>query len=141
MLYLSYPYLLPGILLGPGRRSRRQRDAIRDLALTLENDLNGKSLVGALWSITCNDAASHPSASATVALARSLAKRYPLGAPKRSRNILVGCLGWTGSPNAVAHLSPTQAPTPLVIGNVYDPEPPYVSAQQLAAAIGGRLVT
>jgi hypothetical protein len=28
-----------------------------------------------------------------------------------------------------------------VIGNVYDPNTPYVVAPQLAAAIGGRLVT
>jgi hypothetical protein len=111
------------------------------LALTLENDLNGKSLVGALWSITCNDAASHPTASATAALARSLATRYPLGGAEAVANILIGCSGWTGSPNSVAHLSPTQAPTPLVIGNVYDPNTPYVSAQQLTAAIDGRLVT
>ena len=32
-------------------------------------------------------------------------------------------------------------PTPLVIGNVYDPNTPYVVAPQLAAAVGGRLVT
>jgi hypothetical protein len=32
-------------------------------------------------------------------------------------------------------------PTPLVIGNVYDPNTPYVVAPQLAAVTGGRLVT
>jgi hypothetical protein len=29
----------------------------------------------------------------------------------------------------------------LVIGNVYDPNTPYVVAPQLATAVGGRLVT
>ena len=41
---------------------------------------------------------------------------------------------------AIARLSPRH-PTPLVIGNVYDPNTPYVVAPRLASAAGGRLVT
>jgi pimeloyl-ACP methyl ester carboxylesterase len=141
LLYLSVPSFGTGYFSALAAAAAGNGTPLRNLALTLENDLNGKSLVGALWSITCNDAASHPTASATAALARSLATRYPLGGAEAVANILIGCSGWTGSPNSVAHLSPTQAPTPLVIGNVYDPNTPYVSAQQLTAAIDGRLVT
>jgi pimeloyl-ACP methyl ester carboxylesterase len=141
LLYLSAPTFTPSYFSALAAADAGNGTPIRDLALTLENDLNGKSLVGALWSITCNDAATHPSAAATAALARSLAKRYPLGGAEAVANNLIGCSGWTSSPGAVGHLSPTHAPTPLVIGNVYDPNTPYVAAQHLTATIDGRLVT
>ena len=80
-----------------------------------------------------------PRCAATAALARSLAARYPLGGAEAVANYLVACPGWTGSDGAIAHLAPNGVPTPLVIGNVYDPNTPYVVAPQLAAAIGGRL--
>ena len=92
--------------------------------MTLESDLNGKSLVGPLWAITCNDAVAHPSAPATAALARSLQARYPLGGDEAVANNLIGCPGWNGSHGAVAHLHPNRAPTPLVIGNTGDPNTP-----------------
>jgi hypothetical protein len=41
----------------------------------------------------------------------------------------------------VAHVSPPHLPTPLVIGNTYDPNTPYAAARLLTAAVGGRLVT
>ena len=44
-----------------------QLPGIRTLAEELETDTNGKSLVGALWTITCNDGATHPDAKATAA--------------------------------------------------------------------------
>jgi hypothetical protein len=56
-------------------------------------------------------------------------------------NNLIGCSGWGSSNGAVGHLSPNSAPTPLVIGNTYDPNTPYASARQLTSTIGGRLVT
>jgi hypothetical protein len=42
---------------------------------------------------------------------------------------------------AVAAITTTHAPTPLVIGNTGDPNTPYAVAGQLASDIGGRLVT
>lgn len=114
---------------------------LRAVALTLETDLDGKSLVGPLWTITCNDAVTHPDGPATAALARSLAARYPLGGAEAVSNNLIGCPGWSGSAGAIAHLSPTSAPTPLVIGNTGDPNTPYTSALHLTSAIDGRLVT
>ncbi len=111
------------------------------MALGLETDLDAKSLVGPLWAITCNDAVAHPDGGTTAALARSLAARYPLGGAEAVSNNLIGCPGWNGPGEAVAHLSPNRAPPALVIGNQSDPNTPYVSARRLAADIGGRLVT
>ena len=111
------------------------------MALGLETDLDGKSLVGPLWTITCNDAVGHPTGTATAALARSLAHRYPFGGAEAVSNNLIGCPGWRGSATPVARLARNRAPTPLVVGNTGDPNTPYASARRLASDIGGRLVT
>ncbi len=140
LLYLSVPSLTPGYL--PALASAVTGDGapLRSVALGLETDLDNKSLVGPLWAITCNDAVARPSATATAALARSLAARYPLGGAEAVANNLIGCPGWSGS-GAVGHLAPDPAPTTLVVGNTHDPNTPYVSARRLASDIGGRLVT
>jgi pimeloyl-ACP methyl ester carboxylesterase len=141
LLYLSAPSFTPGYFPALAAAAAGNGAPLRSVALGLEEDLNGASLVGPLWTITCNDAAAHPDARVTTALARSLAARYPLGGAEAVANYLIACPGWTGSNEAIAHLAPNGVPTPLVIGNVYDPNTPYVVAPQLAAAIGGRLVT
>ena len=141
LLYLSAPTFTPGFFPALSAAAAGNGAPLRSVALGLETDLNGESLVGPLWTITCSDAVAHPDATATAALARSLAVRYPLGGAEAIANYLIACPGWTRSSEAIAHLSPDGAPAPLVIGNVYDPNTPYVVAPQLAAAIGGRLVT
>jgi pimeloyl-ACP methyl ester carboxylesterase len=141
LLYLSAPTFTPGYFPAVAAAAAGNGAPLRSVALGLEDDLNGASLVGPLWTITCNDAVLHPDATATAALARSLAARYPLGGAEAVANYLIACPGWTGSNEAIAHLAPNGVPTPLVIGNVYDPNTPYVVAPQLASAIGGRLVT
>jgi pimeloyl-ACP methyl ester carboxylesterase len=141
LLYLSAPSFTPGFFPALAAAAAGNGAPLRSVALGLEDDLNGASLVGSLWTITCNDAATHPDAKATAALARSLAARHPLGGAEAVANYLIACPGWTGSGEAIARLAPNGVPTPLVIGNVYDPNTPYVVAPQLAAAVGGRLVT
>ena len=141
LLYLSASTFTPGYFPALAAAAAGNGAPLRSVALGLEDDLNGASLVGPLWTITCNDAVTHPDAKVTAALARSLAARDPLGGAEAVANYLIACPGWTGSGEAIAHLAPNGAPTPLVIGNVYDPNTPYVVAPQLAAAIGGRLVT
>ncbi len=141
LLYLSAPRFTPNYFPALASAAAGNGAPLRSVAVTLENDLNGKSLVGPLWAITCNDAVAHPDGAATAALARSLEARYPLGGAEAVANNLIGCPGWTDSHDAVAHLRPNGAPTPLVIGNTGDPNTPYASAQALTAAIGGRLVT
>jgi len=141
LLYLSASTFTPGYFPALAAAAAGNGARLRAVALGLEDDLNGASLVGALWTITCNDAVTHPDARATAALARSLTARDPLGGAEAVANYLIACPGWTGSGEAIAHLAPTGASTPLVIGNVYDPNTPYVVAPQLAAAVGGRLLT
>jgi pimeloyl-ACP methyl ester carboxylesterase len=141
LLYLSAPNFTPGYFPALAAAAAGNGAPLRSVALGLEDDLNGASLVGPLWTITCHDAVRHPDARVTAALARSLATRFPLGGAEAVANYLIACPGWTGSNEAIAHLAPNGVPTPLVIGNVYDPNTPYVVASQLASAVGGRLVT
>jgi pimeloyl-ACP methyl ester carboxylesterase len=141
LLYLSAPSLTPGYLAALASAAAGNGAQLRSVAVGLESDLNGNSLVGPLWTITCNDAATHPDAQATAALARSLQARYPLGGAEAVANNLIGCPGWTGATVPLAHLHPVGTPTPLVIGNTGDPNTPYAAARDLTSAIGGRLVT
>ena len=141
LLYLSAPSFTPGYFPALAAAAAGNGAPLRSVALGLEDDLNGASLVGPLWTITCNDAATHPDAKVTAALARSLAARHPLGGAEAVANYLIALSRVDRLGEAIAHLAPNGVPTPLVIGNVYDPNTPYVVAPQLAAAVGGRLVT
>ena len=141
LLYLSAPALTPSYFSALAAAAAGDGAPLRSVALGLEDDINGASLVGPLWTITCGDVGGHPAAAATAALARTLAARYPLAGAEAVSNYLIGCPGWGISSMPVAHLSPHGAPTALVIGNVHDPNTPYVVAPRLAAAVGGRLVT
>jgi pimeloyl-ACP methyl ester carboxylesterase len=141
LLYLSAPTFTPGYVPALVAAAAGNGAPLRSVALGLEDDLNGESLVGPLWTITCSDVVTHPDATTTARLARTLAARYPLAGAEAVANYLIACPGWTASKEPIAHLAPHGGPSPLVIGNVYDPNTPYVVAPQLAAATGGRLVT
>ena len=141
LLYLSVPGLTPGYFSALQAAADGNGAPLRSVALGLETDLNGHSLVGALWSITCNDATFHPSAAATASLARRLASRFPLGGAEAVANNLIGCPGWKEPSAPVAHLVRIPSHSPLVIGNTGDPNTPYVGAHLLAQAIAGREVT
>ncbi len=141
LLYLSAPSFTPGYFPALQAAAFGNGAPLRSVAIGLESDLNGDSLVGPLWSITCNDVTDHPSAVATAALARRLAARYPLGGAEAVANNLIGCPGWRSTGDAIAHLSVIRSQPPLVIGNTGDPNTPYAAAHLLAAAIGGGMVT
>jgi pimeloyl-ACP methyl ester carboxylesterase len=141
LLYLSAPTLTPGYFPALAAAAAGNGAPLRSVALGLEDDLDGASLVGPLWTITCSDAVGHPDAATTARLARTLEARYPLAGAEAVANYLIACPGWSETNEPIPHLSPHGAATPLVIGNVYDPNTPYVVAPQLAAAVGGRLVT
>ena len=141
LYYLSAPKFTPGYFPALSAAAKGNGAPLRSVALGLETDLNGESLVGALWSITCTDAPARPNGAATASLARGLAARFPLGGAEAVANNLIGCPGWTGSAGAIAHLTPLRTAPPLIIGNTYDPNTPYAVARRLAPAIGGRLVT
>ena len=141
LLYLSAPSFTPGYF--PALQAAAFGDGapLRSVALGLETDLNGGSLVGALWAFTCNDASGHPSATATVSLARRLEARFPLGGAEAVANNLIGCPGWTNRTGSIAHLVALRTQPPLVIGNTGDPNTPYAAAHLLARSVGGRVTT
>jgi pimeloyl-ACP methyl ester carboxylesterase len=141
LLYLSAPSFTSGYFSAVRSASSGNGAPLRAVAQELEIDLNDHSLVGPLWSITCNDAPDHPSATATASLAQSLASRFPLGGAEAVANNLIGCPGWTNSSGALPHLTLINIHPPLVIGNTGDPNTPYPGAHLLAQAIGGREVT
>jgi hypothetical protein len=141
LLYLSAPSFTPGYFPALQAAAFGNGAPLRSVAIGLETDLNGNSLVGPLWSITCNDASERPGATAAASLARRLAIRYPLGGAEAVANNLIGCPGWGHSSGAVAHLTAIRSQPPLVIGNTGDPNTPYAAAHLLASAIGGRLIT
>jgi pimeloyl-ACP methyl ester carboxylesterase len=141
LLYLSAPTFTSGYFPALSAAVAGNGAPLRAVALGLETDLNGASLVGALWSITCTDAGAHPNGTSTASLARTLVKRFPLGGAEAVANNLIGCAGWSNSGGAIARLVALRSQPPLIIGNTYDPNTPYAVAQRLAPAIGGRLVT
>jgi pimeloyl-ACP methyl ester carboxylesterase len=141
LLYLSAPTFTPGYFPALAAAAAGNGAPLRSVALGLEDDLDGTSLVGPLWTITCSDAVGHPDATMTAQLARTLAARFPMAGAEAVANYMIACPGWGTSNEPIAHLSPHGAPPPLVIGNVYDPNTPYVVAPQLATVTGGRLVT
>jgi pimeloyl-ACP methyl ester carboxylesterase len=141
LLYLSAPSFTSGYFSALQSAANGNGAPLRSVAVELETDLNDNSLVGPLWSITCNDAEAHPNAAATESLAQSLASRFPLGGAEAVANNLIGCPGWADTTGALRHLNPISTDPPLVIGNTGDPNTPYAAAHLLADAIGGRLVT
>lgn len=141
LLYLSAPSFTPGYFPALQAAAAGNGAPLRAVAVGLETDLNGRSLVGPLWSITCNDKAAYLSAAATASLARRLASRFPLGGAESVANNLIGCPGWSESTGAVARLMAIRGHPPLVIGNTGDPNTPYAGAHLLAHAVGGEVVT
>lgn len=123
----SYPTALLDALHGDGT-------PLRQLALELNEDISGASLIDASWAITCNDFASHPTPGAAGAEARSLAARYPLIGGYAVTYNLGGCIAWPKSPDAISHLHPDHVPPVLLIGNVGDPNTPLVGSRHLAGA-------
>ena len=87
LLYLSAPNFTPGYFPALAAAAAGNGAPLRSVALGLENDLNGESLVGPLWTITCSDAVTHPDAKTTAALAQSLAARDPLGRRRGGRQL------------------------------------------------------
>jgi pimeloyl-ACP methyl ester carboxylesterase len=106
---------------------------LRNLALDFATDVDGAPLVDPLWTITCNDAASHPGPVAAGALARSLDARYPLVGAYAVNYTMGGCVAWPAARQPVVNLHPVGTPPILVIGNTGDPNTPIIGARHLAA--------
>ncbi len=135
LLYLSAPKLTELYPLALADAIQGNGAPLRELALELDQDLDGVSLIDAQWAITCNDAASHPDALAAGAQARSLQARYPLLGGYAVTYNLGGCVAWPRALQPVVDLHPTGTPPILVIGNTGDPNTPLVGSLRLAADI------
>jgi pimeloyl-ACP methyl ester carboxylesterase len=115
---------------------------LRALALEIEVDLDGASLVGPQWAIACNDTADRLSAAAAGRLARTLDDQHGQLAAYAVTYDLAGCTYWPRSSVAVRSVVSAAAHSIMVIGNTGDPNTPHSSAVQLAHALGGgHLVT
>jgi pimeloyl-ACP methyl ester carboxylesterase len=141
LYYLSVPRFAGGYPTAVEDALHGNGGPLASMALGFFTDLDGSSLVGPLWSYTCEDTASHPTAAAATALAVRLQQHDPrLGAEAVTYN-LGGCIGWSGPSHPVRAGRAAGAPPILVIGNRGDPNTPFSGAVQLAHQLSsGRLV-
>jgi len=116
--------------------------ALRTMALQFQEDVDGAPLEEALWAITCNDAAQHPSAVTAGDLATSIERHEPLLGAYAVTYTMGGCVGWPAARSPVTDVHPRGTPPILVIGNTGDPNTPYIGARHLAAVFpSGHLLT
>lgn len=113
-----------------------QGGSLRELALEFEQDLDGRSLVGAQWTYACNDATGEPDPVTAAHLAKALdAHDGPTGAEAVTYD-LGGCLHWPAPSQPLTDLRVDAGPRILVVGNTGDPNTPHVSAVHLVATLG-----
>jgi pimeloyl-ACP methyl ester carboxylesterase len=136
LLYLTAPDYTPGFEPALVAAAHGNGTLLRGVSLGLELDLDGKSLVSALWAITCNDASKHPNSLQAGALARALAAKYPLEGAAGVANYLEGCVSWPAAKEPITHLHVKGGPLIVVIGNTGDPNTPYLAAKQLTRDLG-----
>ena len=136
LLYLTAPDYTPGFEPALVAAARGDGGPLRAVSLGLELDLNGSSLVSALWAITCNDAAVHLGPRQAGTLARTLAARYPLVGAVAVANDLEGCVSWPKPSQPITHVHLRGTPPVVVIGNTGDPNTPHLAAEQLTRALG-----
>ncbi len=109
---------------------------LRALSLQLEEDLDGSSLVGPMWALTCEDSSRHLSAGAAGALARALDARYPLDGAMAVTYVAGGCVAWPPAAHPVTAVHDSSGVPALVVGNTGDPNTPHQAAVQLARSLG-----
>jgi pimeloyl-ACP methyl ester carboxylesterase len=132
---LSFPFLTSEYFAALLSANQGGGGALRRMALSFFNDVNGAPTVDAYWAVTCNDALEHPGPDAAGRLARTLAADDPLLGAYAVNYNLGGCVAWPkfDRQQPVTHIHPSAAPPILVIGNTGDPNTPLVGAQHLAA--------
>lgn len=141
LYYLSAPLLVDGYPAALLAARHGNGAPLASMAQTLFTDLDGTSLVGPLWSYTCEDAGTHPGPAAAYRLALRLAHRDPLLGAEAATYNFAGCIGWGGPVHPVPAGPAMGAPPIMVIGNKGDPNTPFAGAQALAHRLAsGRLV-
>ncbi len=141
LYYLSVPRFAGGYPAALESAIHENGGPLASMALGFFTDLDGSSLLGPLWSYTCEDAVAPTGAAAATRLALQLQQRYPrLGAEAVTYN-LGGCIGWSGPSHPVRAGRAAGAPPILVVGNKGDPNTPFSGAVQLAHQLSsGHLV-
>ncbi|MGH9092678.1 MAG: alpha/beta hydrolase, partial [Acidimicrobiales bacterium] len=133
---LSVPRFAPGFPTALVQAAAGDGGPLRELALGFEQDLDGRSLVGAEWTYACNDAPAHPGPAAAARLARSLAATDGLLGAYTVTYDLGGCLAWPAPSRPVTALHVDGGPRILVIGNTGDPNTPHSAAVRLTRTLG-----
>jgi pimeloyl-ACP methyl ester carboxylesterase len=136
LLFLSVPTFAPGYPAALQAAARGDGAPLRTLSVELETDVDGTSLVGPEWAITCEDSSRHPSGAELGALTRGLAVRFPLAGAMTPTYLAAGCTHWPAPADPVTTVAPHAGPTALVIGNTGDPNTPHLAAVQLTRALG-----
>jgi pimeloyl-ACP methyl ester carboxylesterase len=127
----QYPAAVRAALAGNGQ-------ALRTLAASQYEDVDGTPVIGAYWATLCGDTRERPSPVATNTLARRLAVRYPLLGATAYAFAGGGCTVWPAAAQAV-RLPASRLPIAVVAGT-QDPIAPYAAARGLARELPGSLL-
>ncbi len=124
----QYPAALTSALAGNGQ-------ALRTLAASQYEDVDGTSVIGAYWATLCGDIRERPSPVTANTEARQLAARYPrLGAVAYT---FAGgaCTVWPAATQPVT--LPKDAPALAIVSGTQDPVVPHAAASGLARELPG----
>ena len=124
----QYPSALTAALAGNGR-------ALRILASSQYEDVDGTPVIGAYWATLCGDISERPSPVTANTQARALAARYPRLGGVAYAFAGGACTVWPAAIQPVG--LPKDKPAVAIVGGTQDPIAPYAAAQGLARKLPG----
>ncbi len=124
----QYPSALAAALAGNGQ-------ALRTLAASQYQDVDGTPVIGAYWATLCGDTSERPSPVTANTQARQLAARYPRLGGVAYAFAGGGCTVWPAATQPV--VLPTGRPAVALVAGTLDPIVPYAAAQGLARKLPG----
>jgi pimeloyl-ACP methyl ester carboxylesterase len=124
----QYPSALTAALAGNGR-------ALRVLASSQYEDVDGTPVIGAYWATLCGDISERPSPVTANTQARALAARYPRLGGVAYTFAGGACTVWPAATQPVG--LPKNQPAVAIVGGMQDPIAPYAAAQGLARKLPG----
>lgn len=124
----QYPAALTAALAGNGQ-------ALRTLAASQYEDVDGTPVIGAYWATLCGDLAERPSPVAANSDARQLAARYPMLGAIAYAFAGGACTVWPAAGNPVS--LPKGGPPIAFVAGKADPIAPYAAAQGLVDKLPG----
>jgi pimeloyl-ACP methyl ester carboxylesterase len=124
----QYPSALTSALAGNGQ-------ALRALASSQYEDVDGTPVIGAYWATLCGDIAERPSPVTANTEARALATRYPRLGGVAYAFAGGACTVWPAATRPVGLPKPPYAIE--IVGGKLDPIAPYAAAQGLARELAG----